>query len=85
MRGHWVRATVAEYQAAIDAHGGLEALSVWSSLTDIDGQYGPPFVFTCWGTKVEPDVPVAACGGPPGSRGPGCPGDHAVFVPAAGG
>lgn len=77
VRGHWVTASCAEYTEAVEAAGGTSALHVWSSLTDLDGQYGHPFVFTCWGTD---DEPIGACGGPPGSRSP-CDGTHAVFVP----
>lgn len=83
MFGSLAACTCAEYNAAIAAVGGLEKLHVWSSLTDLDGQYGPPRIFTCWGTE---ELPIAACDGPPDRRATvdkPCSLDHAVFVVAA--
>ena len=73
--GEWLRASCAEYNAAILAAGGMEKLHVWSSLTDLDGTHGSPYIFTEWGTG---EWPVAACGGDPENRHP-CGLDHAVF------
>lgn len=84
-RGHWIHATCDAYQRAIASAGGTENLSVWSTLTDPDGQYGSPFIFTCWGSKHADGNPVAADGGHPSarwSRGKPCAMTHAVFIPA---
>lgn len=78
--GHWEQATCDEYVEAMRAAGGYEALSVWSSCTDIDGQYGRPMVYTCWGHRDDALGPVAAGGGPPENQRP-CELEHAVFVP----
>jgi hypothetical protein len=82
VRGYWIDASCSEYNDAVVAAGGLDKLTVWSSLTDLDGQYGSPFIFTCWGEKTEDGHPVAAAGGSPEDRRP-CAMDHAVFVPAS--
>lgn len=79
VRGHWVTCSCADYSEAISAAGGPGRLHVWSSLTDLAGQFGRPFVFTCWGTE---ELPVAASGGAPFERTP-CDQDHAVFVEGA--
>lgn len=78
--GHWEAATCAEYCDAVNAHGGLSALRVWSGFTNMAwSDRGAPFMFTEWGTE---DRPVAADGGPPEARGFGhpCLMQHAVFV-----
>lgn len=82
LRGHWVEATCAEYQEAVNAHGGTSKLSVWSGFTNMErSDRGEPFIFTCWGT---PDLPVAADGGHPDERvttaHPHCGMTHAVFI-----
>lgn len=48
--------SAAEYRAAIDAHGGIHALTVLSSYTFIDDPGTTPFgpgthVYTEWGTR----------------------------------
>ena len=75
--GHWEPCTCAEFSAAITAAGGYENLTVWSSCTDLAGQYGTPTIFTCWGER-DGD-PVAADGGPPENQRP-CQMDHVRFV-----
>lgn len=52
--GQWVIASCEEYQAAVSDQG----LRVWASLTDPDGQFGEPKVYTLWG---DPGTrPIAA-------------------------
>jgi hypothetical protein len=46
MPGEWVPATCAESDKA----RGSEEVTVWSTLTDLDGQYGAPSMFAEWGT-----------------------------------
>ncbi len=79
--GRWEPCTCAEFCEAIAVAGGYEKLAVWSSLTDMAGQYGPPTIFTCWGER-DGD-PVAADGGPPENQRP-CRMDHVRFVKDAG-
>lgn len=76
VRGYWREATCDEYNRTISAAGGLGALHVWSTLTDLGGRFGTPYLFTCWGTE---DVPVAAHGGHPDRRHP-CEHRHAVAM-----
>lgn len=85
VRGHWEAATCADYERAMELHGGVDALSVWSSFTNMeDSNFGPAFIFTCWGEKGDGN-PVAADGGHPDRRWKTgmqlCLLDHAVFVP----
>jgi hypothetical protein len=56
--GEWRTATREEYEAAYQAHP-LEGRSVYSSLTDPDGQFGRPVMFTEWGTK-DGRTPICA-------------------------
>lgn len=59
--GVWVEVERDEWQELIRTAGGLEALTVFSTLTDPDGCYGPAQVYTAWGAR-ESDVPfVDAC------------------------
>ena len=66
VRGHWVRSTVAEYQAAIDAHGGSEGpVGVveprrTSTVNTARRSCSPA------GAPATNPSAVAACGGPPG-------------------
>lgn len=56
--GEWVEISQAEWVALMEAAGGYGALSVFSSLTDPDGVYGPAQVYTAWGRSGD-DVPLA--------------------------
>jgi hypothetical protein len=47
--GRWEPMTCADYERA--AHE--RDLTVWSSLTDPQGNYGRPEVFTLWGSRDE--------------------------------
>jgi hypothetical protein len=49
--GSWIEITVEEWREIIAAAGGLGALSVFSSLTDPEGVYGPRQVYTAWGRR----------------------------------
>lgn len=49
--GGWVKIGRDEYRATIAHAGGLEALSVFSTLTDPEGVYGAPRVYTAWGRR----------------------------------
>ena len=78
--GHWQQATCSEYLEVIQAHGGVQSLRVWGTLTDMDGEFGSPMIFTEWGT---PERPIAAHARFNIRRhgGEQCDDDHAVFVP----
>jgi hypothetical protein len=78
--GYWKRATCDEYRDAIFAAGGTQSLRVWGTLTDMDGQFGTPVIFTEWGT---PERPIAAHARYNIRRHGAelCDDDHAVFVP----
>ncbi len=52
--GGWVPIEVDEYLAIIAGAGGLAVLSVFSTLTDPDGCYGRPQVYTAWGRDDDP-------------------------------
>lgn len=83
VRGYWQEVTCADYQRAIEAHGGYDELKVWSSFTNLeDSERGHAFIFTCWGEKNG--NPVAADGGHPDKRWKlgvqPCLLDHAAFV-----
>lgn len=52
--GEWVVIEAKEAWAIKDAAG--DALRVFSSLTDPDGNYGTPTIYTAWGVDGE-DVP----------------------------
>lgn len=53
--GDWAEITDAEWSAIVTNAGGLQALTVFSTLTDPDGTYGRPTIYTAWG---RPDDPV---------------------------
>lgn len=55
--GSWEKATTQEWRQIIADAGGLEALTVVSSLTDPEGTYGPPQIYTAWGRRGD-DVPL---------------------------
>jgi hypothetical protein len=78
--GHWEATDCAGWSAAVKAAGGLNYLGVWSTLTDPEGQYGPPTIYTCWGERHgEGNNPVAADAND-GSRTRPCNAEHAVWV-----
>jgi len=47
--GGWVEVEHREWLRLIADAGGIQALTVFSSLTDPDGRYGPARVYTAWG------------------------------------
>lgn len=51
--GDWVEIGIDEWRRLIAEAGGLEALSVFSSLTDPEGVYGSPQVYTAWGRRED--------------------------------
>lgn len=60
----WQRITCHEREALIDrlgrSYGGFSdesGIGVHSSLTDLDGQFGRPYVMTTWGYR-DSEVPV---------------------------
>ena len=53
--GKWIPATCAESDEARSAN----AVSPWSTLTDIDGEYGAPCMFAEWGSK-DGRTPIVA-------------------------
>lgn len=53
--GVWIKATCVERDLAFHA----EKLKVWSGLTDIDGEYGRPSMFTEWGS-ADGTTPIVA-------------------------
>lgn len=55
VKGWWEPATCTESD---QAKFGTQTI-VWSSLTDMDGEYGEPRIFTQWGSSDE-RVPVVA-------------------------
>lgn len=55
--GKWVEISEDEFWATVALEGGLEALTVSASLTDPDGDYGPPQIYTAWGLPGE-DAPL---------------------------
>ncbi|MHB1762647.1 MAG: hypothetical protein ACYCS4_07910 [Acidimicrobiales bacterium] len=77
--GHWETCSCEEFQEAVQKAGGLDALEPWSSLTDPDGEYGPPTVFTSWGLGRHLPV-VAEAASPQPWRHVPCEMDHARFV-----
>ncbi len=83
----WRQVNCQERDALIDrlgrSYNGFSAesgIGVFSSLTDIDGEYGPPEIFTEWGYRVT-DVPVLRDYRWPGS---GRPCEHFIYDEAAG-
>lgn len=55
--GDWVEVAPEEWKAIFLGAGGFELLSVFSSLTDPDGRYGRPQIYTCWGRRDD-DAPL---------------------------
>jgi len=55
--GDWLPITRDEYVGVIQQAGGIDALTVAASLTDPDGVYGEPQIYTAWAMKDE-DVPL---------------------------
>jgi hypothetical protein len=53
--GEWIPATCAESDQARSA----QPVSVWSTLTDLDGEYGAPCMFAEWGSP-DGTAPVVA-------------------------
>lgn len=70
--GHW---ETAPCSAADEAH--VPDATVWSSLTDREGTYGQPRLFTVWGNREATQPYVANLTWP----GSGQPCEHAVFIP----
>lgn len=52
--GGWVEISLDELRGIVADAGGLRALSVFATLTDPDGDYGPAQIYTAWG---HPDAP----------------------------
>lgn len=52
----WNRITCAESEEHLALMG--ESRFVYSSLTDISGEYGDPRIETTWGRKETPDEPI---------------------------
>jgi hypothetical protein len=59
--GEWVPISAEEWRSIVVAAGGLEALSVFSSLTDPEGVYGPRRIYTAWGHRNEEAPLVDIC------------------------
>lgn len=55
-RIRWNRITCAESEEHLQLMG--DAKFVYSSLTDIDGEYGEPRIETIWGRRETPDEPI---------------------------
>jgi hypothetical protein len=55
--GDWLAITREEYVGVMERAGGLRALTVAATLTDPDGVYGEPQVYTAWALPNE-DVPL---------------------------
>lgn len=51
--GGWVEIDREEYMRLIEEAGGYWSLTVFSSLTDPEGQYGEPTIYTAWGHKGD--------------------------------
>ena len=49
----WNEIPRADYDAIIEEAGGLGALRVFSCLTDPEGQYGTPQIYTAWGSEGD--------------------------------
>lgn len=52
----WVRISCAESEEHLAALG--DEKFVYSSLTDLSGEFGEPRIETTWGRKGQPDDPV---------------------------
>ena len=75
--GAWITATCKERDEVFYAN----ELSVWSGLTDLDGEYGIPSMFTEWGsydgtTPIVADLRYT-------EEGTTRPCEHRIYVPAA--
>lgn len=86
--GRWVKADCPERDAVFAAAAAdtdpQRKLIVWSGLTDTEGTYGKPQMFTCWGTKdgVTPllaDVKYFAAPGAEDQSAPK-PCQHRIYV-----
>lgn len=55
--GDWEVVTDREWARIFDEAGGYDALTVFASLTDPEGDYGEPQVYTAWG-RPDDDVPL---------------------------
>lgn len=74
--GQWREATCDEYIKALEPVPE-ERRKVWSTLTDLVGRFGPPTIFTEWGTDAHP---VGAHFRHPDSLNP-CGHIHAIWEP----
>lgn len=72
--GSWREATCAES----DAVHADQDLMVWSYLTDTEGEFGDPIIFTQWGSRDETRPAVANVRFPGSQKR--CV--HRIFVPA---
>lgn len=52
----WTRITCAESEEHLQLMG--EQKFVYSSLTDISGEFGEPRIETVWGRRATPDEPI---------------------------
>lgn len=59
--GGWVRVSGEELRGIVADAGGLDALTVYSSLTDPDGCYGRPQIYTAWGRYDDGHPLVDMC------------------------
>lgn len=53
--GGWVEIDRDAWRRIVRVVGGLERLSVFSTLTDPDGFYGTPQIYTAWGPRKGPN------------------------------
>jgi hypothetical protein len=51
--GGWVQIDRDEWRAILTEAGGVRALQVFSTLTDPDGDYGSPQIYTAWGRRED--------------------------------
>ena len=51
----WVEIDEREWSEIVEREGGVRALAVFSTLTDPDGQFGQPQIYTAWGRKGDED------------------------------
>jgi hypothetical protein len=74
--GEWIPATCLESD---DARGAQE-VTAWSGLTDLDGEYGAPSMFTEWGSPdgTTPIVAELRWMAEDDNR----PCEHRIYVPA---
>ena len=57
--GRWEPTDCLGSEDAVKAAGGIGLLTVWSSCTDLEGDYGTPMMFTEWGSS-DGTTPVSA-------------------------